>query len=314
MNNNKFSTLKNISNQAPILNELQSSKYNTNLFSTNEKSKSGGLRYKNFFKRHINSKPLISVITVVFNGEKNLEKTIKSVLNQSYDNIEYIIIDGDSSDNTLNIIKKYSDFIDFWLSEKDTGIYNAMNKGLTYCTGDYVGILNSGDIYTKYALSFIKKYINNENPDFIFGSVYKDRILSGYNPQKINWKFNIYPAHSSGFFIKSSSQKIVGKYNEKYKFHSDYDLMYRIIVRHKLKGITTKKKHLIGIFDIFGVSSKESFTSYLLEELNIRLDNKQNLFQVYFFFIIRFLYFLIIKISFIRNKITFIKKKFRLNF
>ena len=94
-------------------------------------------------------KPLISIITVVFNGEKKLEKTISSVINQTYDNLEYIVIDGSSKDGTIDIIKKYEDKINYWVSEKDSGIYEAMNKGILASKGDYINFMNAGDFFTR---------------------------------------------------------------------------------------------------------------------------------------------------------------------
>ena len=105
----------------------------------------GGLRTKNLIKKSQSGKPLITIITVTYNCRNLLERTIKSVLNLSYDNIEFIIVDGGSTDGTLNIIKKYDGFIDFWISEEDRGIYNAMNKGSKYAEGDALFFLNAGD-------------------------------------------------------------------------------------------------------------------------------------------------------------------------
>lgn len=107
----------------------------------------GGRRIRNIEKVSRSSEPLVSIITVVFNGEKYLEQTILSVLNQTYSNIEYIIIDGGSSDATLDIINKYTDKIDYWVSEPDSGIYDAMNKGISLATGQLIGIINSDDWY-----------------------------------------------------------------------------------------------------------------------------------------------------------------------
>ena len=92
-----------------------------------------------------NKQPLISIITVVYNGVDFLEETIQSVLNQSYEHIEYIVIDGGSTDGTVDIIKKYEDKIDYWVSERDDGIYDAMNKGMVVATGDFALFLNGGD-------------------------------------------------------------------------------------------------------------------------------------------------------------------------
>ena len=92
-----------------------------------------------------NNKPMISIITVVFNGEKYLEQTIKSIINQTYKNFEYIIIDGGSTDGTLEIIKKYEDKISYWISEKDKGISDAFNKGVMAAKGDYINFQGDGD-------------------------------------------------------------------------------------------------------------------------------------------------------------------------
>jgi glycosyltransferase involved in cell wall biosynthesis len=98
-------------------------------------------------KKRLGFCPKISIITVCYNAEKQLKKTIDSVINQTYKNIEFIIIDGASSDNSLELLKTYSSSINFWVSEPDHGIYDAMNKGLSVATGDYVQFLNAGDYF-----------------------------------------------------------------------------------------------------------------------------------------------------------------------
>jgi len=158
--------------------------------------------------------PLFSIITVVFNGEKYLEKTIQSVLSQSYKNFEYIIVDGGSTDGTISIIKKYNKNISKWISENDRGIYDAFNKGMRLSKGDFVCIVNSDDILKKNALKIIRNYIiKYPKIDFIFGSVKKHwGILHGYKPHKIKYSWGFYSSHSTGFFLKKSSAKKVGYY------------------------------------------------------------------------------------------------------
>ena len=153
----------------------------------------------------------ISVITVTKNSEKFLEENINSLKNQTYKNFEHIIIDGNSTDRTVEIIKKNKDKIDYWVSEPDEGLYDAMNKGIKACTGDIIGILNSDDIYFPEALKFVNQYFTEqENLDFLFGTVEKHKLMHGYYPEKIKWTFGFYTTHSVGFFIKKSSQmKIV---------------------------------------------------------------------------------------------------------
>ena len=243
----------------------------------------GGLRIKN-----INKKPKFSLITVVLNNKELLEKTIESVLNQNFKNFEYIIIDGGSNDGTLEILKKYNNKIDYWLSERDNGIYDAFNKGMELSKGDYLGIINSDDTYRSNALNIISKYINkNENIDFIFGSVQKRwGLLSGYKPWKIFFTWGFYTSHSTGFFIKRTSAKKVGFYNLKYKYHSDYDYFFRMIVKKKLKGLATLKSEITGDFRSGGFSSKMKFKDSLKEDFRIRRDNGQNI----LFLIIIYLY------------------------
>jgi glycosyltransferase involved in cell wall biosynthesis len=224
------------------------------------------------------SKPLLSIITVVLNGEKHLEETIKSVLRQK-DIYEYILIDGKSEDNSLKIIKKYSNKISCWLSEKDEGLYDAFNKGMRLAQGQYIGIINSDDVYTANAFDIIHQYITkNPKADFIFGSVKKHwGILHGYRPEKIKYSWGFYSSHSTGFFIKNSSAKKVGDYNIKYKYHADYDYFYRMIVKKKMKGVATKKNEVVGIFRRGGFSSTIPYRKMFIEDLKIRYNNGQNI-------------------------------------
>ena len=163
------------------------------------KKRSRKLAGKNF--------PLISIITVVFNNVSHLQKTLNSIYKQKYKNYELIVIDGGSSDGTLQIIKNNKKKIDKWVSEKDKGIYDAFNKGMDLAEGDYIGFVNSDDILLPNALKILKKYIYNyPEIDFFFGAVKKHwGILHGYRPWKIKFSWGFYSSHSTGFFIKLSS-------------------------------------------------------------------------------------------------------------
>lgn len=222
--------------------------------------------------------PLISIITVVYNNVSHIQKTFDSIFSQNYKNYELIVIDGNSNDGTVEIIKKNAPNIKFWLSEPDKGIYDAFNKGMKYAQGDYLGFVNSDDILLPDALIILSKYTQKfPHADFFFGAVKKHwGILHGYKPWKIRFSWGFYSSHSTGFFIKSKSAKLVGDYNLKYKFSADYDYFYRMIVKKKLKGIATKRDEIFGIFNRGGYSSTISFRKHFKEEIQIRKDNGQS--------------------------------------
>ena len=232
----------------------------------------------------------ISIITVTKNSEKYLEKNILSIDKQKYKNYEHIIIDGQSKDKTIDIINKNKNKIKYFISEKDNGLYDAMNKGIKKSSGDIIGILNSDDVYYNETLNIVNKYFNKyKNLDFLFGSVYKHKLLYGYYPKKIKWTFGFYSAHSVGFFIKKEAQKKVGLYNTKYQYSADYDLFYRLIVKKKMNGKATKKNEIFGRFRSGGLSSRIRYIDFLKECNQIRLDNNQSFFIVYLIFCARLL-------------------------
>ena len=262
---------------------------------------SGGLRKKEILKKDKKNLPLISIITVALNSKKFLQQSINSVLNQSYKNYELIIIDGQSTDGTLNIIKKNNSKIDYWISEKDNFFYDAVNKGMKLSRGSIIAILNSDDIFYKHALRTAANYFNRyKYIDFLFGSVIKYKLLYGYRPWKIRWSFGFYSTHSIGFFIREKAQKKVGYYNTKYAYSSDYDFFYRMIVKYKLKGMSTKKNEIFGKFRRGGEGSKLPFIDYLNETVRIRLDNGQNIFLVSIIFLLKYTRYLINKIFLIQ--------------
>ena len=133
----------------------------------------GGLREHGIQKSGSPERPLISIITVVWNGEAYLERTINSVLGQEYDNVEYIVVDGASEDGTLDIIKQYEDKIDLWVSEPDKGIYDAMNKGIGLCTGDLIGMINADDHYVEGVFSKIAETaVRHPEKNIFHGDIY----------------------------------------------------------------------------------------------------------------------------------------------
>jgi glycosyltransferase involved in cell wall biosynthesis len=236
--------------------------------------------------------PKISIITVCKNSSLTIEETIKSIIKQNYNNVELIIVDGKSNDNTLSIIEKYKEYISTSVSEIDDGIYDGFNKGLKLATGDLIGFVNADDILTDNALEILINYYQKyPNVDFIFGSVKKHwGIIHGYQPWKIFFSWGFYTSHSTGFFIKKDAAKKVGDYNIKYKYSADYDYFYRMIVKHKLKGVATKKNEVLGIFRRGGFSSKVNFFDHLSECTKIRIDNGQNKFVVLLTFLLKYLY------------------------
>ena len=239
-------------------------------------------------KKFENTNPLISIITVVKNSESTIERCIESVINQSYDNIEYIIINGNSSDNTNNVLEKYKNKINKIINEKDEGIWDAMNKALKYANGEIIGFLNADDFYYPNAIKLVNKYFLNHNIDFLFGSVEKYKLMHGYKPWKIKWSFGFYTSHSVGFFIKTNKHREVGLYNPKY-LSADLDFFYKMINNFKMKGMASKKNEIFGKFTKGGFASKVNYIDHLIDLNKIRIDNHQNIIFVYFLFLIKIL-------------------------
>lgn len=208
------------------------------------KKSEGGLGRKKYSKKSFDVKPLISIVTIVFNGEQYLEKTIQSVINQTYDNIEYIIIDGGSTDGTLGIIKQYEDKIDYCISERDNGIYDAMNKGITLATGEWLNFMNAGDkFYDANILTNI--FCKHNNSDLI----YSDTLMSNGTLFECNIKKNRI-IHQSLIYKKSLHDEF-GHYIDNKKI-SISDYMFFQLCKKKQ---WTKTDYIISIFDVNGVSS-----------------------------------------------------------
>jgi glycosyltransferase involved in cell wall biosynthesis len=183
----------------------------------------------------------ISIITIVFNDFLNIEKTIKSVLDQKYDNLEYILIDGGSTDGTNEIIKKYLKNISLYISESDSGISDAFNKGLNNSTGDIIAFLNSGDMYNPETLSFVNHFYNKNTFKVLCGAI--DFYESNYyiktkysKPEKLTKEMSI---NHPSTFICSSLLSCVSNFNLNYKYAMDYDFFLKIYLqRLKFTSVT----------------------------------------------------------------------------
>jgi glycosyltransferase involved in cell wall biosynthesis len=183
----------------------------------------------------------ISIVTISFNSEETIEDTIRSVVSQSYENVEYIIVDGASKDRTMEIVKKYKDGIAKVISEPDKGIYDAMNKGVNAATGDVVGILNSDDIYAgSDVLEKVVGKFQRESCDALYADlVYVDR--KNTDDVKRYWKSGEFkqgifkkgwmPPHPT-FFVKKECYLKFGVYNTDLKSAADYELMLRFLHKH----------------------------------------------------------------------------------
>lgn len=208
--------------------------------------------------------PRISVITVSFNSEKTIEQTIKSVVSQEYDNLEYIIIDGASTDGTLDIIRKYAEAypdIILYKSEKDNGIYDAMNKGIEMSTGDIVGIINSDDYYEKEAVPIVSRVYNEcymkDQIFVIYGmtrflkddDVEDSVVMVSHNSLPV--KMMCHPA----CFVSKEAYKKIGLFNCNYKSAADYDLFLRLFLSKKVSFYPVYE--VLANFRLGGMSSSE---------------------------------------------------------
>lgn len=219
----------------------------------------------------------ISIITVCYNSATTLEKTIFSVAGQTYKNVEYIIVDGNSKDNTLSIIKKNEDKITKWISEPDKGLYDAMNKGIAMATGDIVGILNSDDTFNSAnVLDQIATFHTANSIDASVGTIVQHkedgtiiRVYSSkkWNPEKL--KIGFMPPHPAIFFKRTLFEKF-GNYELGFIIGADYELITRFFLKNKISwqysGITTTAM-LIGGLSSSGTSSYNLITKEIQKAL-----------------------------------------------
>ncbi len=205
----------------------------------------GGRRFSGITKPGQKNKPLISVITVVFNGETTIEETIRSIFQQTYDNVEYIIIDGGSSDGTLDIIRTYDAQVDYWLSERDEGIYDAMNRGLAQATGEVVGFLNSDDFYAdatvlaKIANAFQDPAVDACYANLVYVTQDNSRVVRYWKSKpftKGDFAKGWCPAHPT-FYVRKSVIERLGLFNQSYKLAADVELMMRYLERGQVRAV-----------------------------------------------------------------------------
>jgi glycosyltransferase involved in cell wall biosynthesis len=225
-----------------------------------ERDLSGGLRKKKCFKESLSNKPLITVITVVFNDEKNLEKTIKSIINQTYKNIEYIIVDGGSTDQTLEIIHKYEDRIDYWITENDKGIYDAMNKGVSLARGEWINFMNSGDIFFDKETIAKINFDRDKNINVLYGDAETEytgfsKIYKAGNLRDLPYSMQF--SHQSAFFRTAYHQQNL--FTLKYKFASDFYLILQLFINNP--DSFAEVPIVISSVSVGGISDKKTYLS-----------------------------------------------------
>ena len=260
----------------------------------------GGLRTKGYFKqsypgtdsdlpdKQLESYPLVTIITVVYNNDRALAAAIDSVLNQSYDNLEYLIVDGGSTDGTLDLIRQHEEQIDYWISEPDNGLYDAMNKGIALATGEVIGILNSDDLYYPDTVArVVERYQQTHYPCVIYGSMRK--FADGEDTISINRgdlsdrafeTASIIINHPT-CFVSRSLYEDFGGFKPEYEVGADRELMMRFhrqgvkfinlelaIAQFRLGG-TTSDRSLSRIFNQEIVQEYKLLSAYDTDKITI---------------------------------------------
>lgn len=245
-----------------------------------QKIAEGGLRLQGLYKCSSEDKPLITVVTVVYNGAEFLEETIKSVIEQTYDNVEYIIVDGGSTDNTLEIIKKYEHAIDYWVSEPDKGIYDAMNKGIDLGSGDWINFMNAGDFF--YNNDTLLKVFNLKNTFSGCHVIYGDHEVRYPNKRKIVkagkvknlWKGSQF-CHQSAFVRMPTHKKY--KFNLCKKIAADFAFFYKA---YKVGLGMTGMPLTLSRVSSGGVSDTKRIDSILERWVIVEKNNEVNFFYL----------------------------------
>lgn len=239
----------------------------------------------------------ISIITATYNSASTIRDTLESVNAQTYPDIEHIIVDGASKDNTLDLVKKYGKRVSLIISEPDKGIYDAMNKGIKAATGDVIGILNSDDFFTSEdVISAIVFAFENNDIDAVYGDVHY------VNPENLNkcvryyssavfkpslFKFGLMPAHPS-FYVKRSCYEKYGVYSLDYKIASDFDLLIRFLYTHKIKYRYLKKDFVT--MRTGGESTKNLNNRMLLNKEDLKACRKYGITTNMFMIMFKYVY------------------------
>ena len=228
----------------------------------------------------------ITIITVCKNSELFLNETIKSVINQTYQNIQYIVIDGNSTDTTLDIIKSHSEKIDLWISEEDDGMYDAINKGLKLSVGNYILILNSDDrLVNDETIKNVVDQINKERLDYYYGNMIKSK--SGKNKKvalfPVTFKQLLLSTHGTFvphpcFLISAELNNALKGYDQQYKYAADYDYILRALSTADSKG-----KHLDVYISIFRIHENSITASGKINEERKKIILRHGYFQYSYF-------------------------------
>ncbi|MEO1429127.1 MAG: glycosyltransferase family 2 protein [Cyanobacteria bacterium J06633_8] len=201
--------------------------------------------------------PKISIITPSYNSEKTIEKTILSVINQNkiYP-FEYIIVDGNSTDSTREIINRYAEKINLFISEADFGAYDAMNKGINLATGEVIGIINSDDWYLDNAIKTVQlEFEKHPDIDILYSPIenyYQDEYVATFIPGKLEKLSIRFTLNHPSCFIRKSAYMKVGLYNLKYKIAADYDMILRLF-NHGFKFYSIESP--LAAYSLNGMSS-----------------------------------------------------------
>lgn len=240
----------------------------------------------------------ISVITVTYNSAATIESAIESVAAQNFDGaIEYIVIDGGSTDGTQDILKRHPEVITAWISEPDRGLYDAMNKGIRLATGDIVGFLNSDDFYTSPdVLATVAREISARGVDAVFGDIHfvhpsdlrkSVRYYSSRHFVPAALRYGLMPAHPS-FYVRRDCYLRYGGYDLSYRIASDYDLMVRFFYKHKISYAYIHKDMVT--MRTGGLSTKNLKNRWLITVEDVKACRKNGMYSNLFLMSLKYFY------------------------